>query len=361
MTRGRQSLDKTSAAISNMKVGFLTRDNRLNGSTRVRALQFVPFLEKTGCHVRVLQREVKTDIVNRVLFLKKALKLARWADVVFLQKPNLSGTLVDIIHAVNPRLIVDIDDAVWCPPPGTKDPSAQVTNDKFSYRLRYAIKRCGFAIAGNNYIAKWVRNHCPGSDVTVIPPSVDLEVFNRIREFTPAERTPTVGWIGSAANLFDLKYALPALRNLCANGKVKFSVISSEQPDCEDIPYEFRKWSLETEVEALSQIDIGIMPLGDDERSRGRCGYKAVQYMAMGLPVVCSPVGGGDEVVEDGVTGLYARNDQEWHTKILQIVENDALCRELGLNGRSRAASLYSVQSNLPHLIEVFRRRLQKR
>jgi glycosyltransferase involved in cell wall biosynthesis len=339
-----------------MKIGFLTRSNELNGSSRVRALQYVSFLEEAGFEVRVLRRETRTGLFHQGGYLFNALKLARWADVVFLQKPNQSRKLLDLIYGLNSRLVVDVDDAVWSKPPTKSGPAADAAANRFSSRLRHAIKRANFVVAGSNYISEWVSRQCPGSEISVIPPSVNLNVYNHLKVHAGTARPATIGWIGSNGNLHDIMLIIDELRYITEAGQAVLRIIAGSPPSI-DVTHEFEQWALQTEVEALMKLDIGIMPLWDDERSRGRCGYKAIQYMAAGIPVVVSPVGAGKEVVKHGRTGFHARTGEEWLVSLRRLIESPSLRAEMGRKAAEEVKDRYSVQSNLPKLIDVIKRR----
>lgn len=114
-------------------------------------------------------------------------------------------------------------------------------------------------------------------------------------------------------------------------------------------------WAEETEGRLIQSMDIGIMPLDDTPWSRGKCGYKLIQYMACGLPVVASPVGVNSEIVEDGVTGFLASSDAEWRDAISRLLADADLRRRMGEAGRKRMEELYSLQVWGPRVAEMLR------
>jgi glycosyltransferase involved in cell wall biosynthesis len=114
-----------------------------------------------------------------------------------------------------------------------------------------------------------------------------------------------------------------------------------------------KKWQSDEEVSDLHSFDIGLMPLSDDLWSRGKCGFKILQYMAAGLPVVCSPVGVNREIIENGVQGFWAETQEQWVEKISALIMQPELRKQMGLEGRKRATDHYSLTANQPHFLKV--------
>jgi glycosyltransferase involved in cell wall biosynthesis len=136
----------------------------------------------------------------------------------------------------------------------------------------------------------------------------------------------------------------PIVRELVSLRDVEFRVISDREPVLPGIPYVWQPWSPETEVEDLSRLDIGIMPIPDDEWARGKCALKALQYMAMGVPTICSPVGANSEVIQHGENGLLASTTDEWISCFQMLVDDSELRRRLGLTGRRTVEDRYSMK-----------------
>ncbi len=339
-----------------MKIGIILRSNIFNGSTRVRALQFVPYWESQGCIVNVLERELKTDVYHRLLFIKNIISLAIKSDVIFLQKPNLSKYLLKIIAFINKNIVVDFDDAVWNITPQNTGETALKISKEFGVRLKAAIKISKAVVAGSNYLANWAKTEVPESAVYVVPPSVDLGKYNFCNSLKDKKEEVIVGWIGSEGNMIDFKHLEGVFEQLSKKYNIRFLIVSSKSNSLLSDFYMFEEWSLETEAVSLNKIDIGIMPLLDDERSRGRCGYKAIQYMSLGIPVISSPVGGATEVVIDGFTGILAKTTEEWEEAIINLVKYPELRNKYGNNGRKRVEQLYNTEINSLVLLDVFKK-----
>jgi glycosyltransferase involved in cell wall biosynthesis len=137
----------------------------------------------------------------------------------------------------------------------------------------------------------------------------------------------------------------PLLRELKRRREVELRVISNREPVLPDVEYVWRPWSAESEVEDLSHFDIGIMPMPDDEWSKGKCALKALQYMAMGVPTICSAVGANCEVIQHGVNGLLAASDEEWIRNLELLIDDPALRQRLGPKGRRTVEERYSMNA----------------
>jgi glycosyltransferase involved in cell wall biosynthesis len=115
-------------------------------------------------------------------------------------------------------------------------------------------------------------------------------------------------------------------------------------------------WSLATETKDILSFDVGIMPLRDDAWSRGKCAFKALQMMALGIPVVASPVGANREVIQDGVNGFLADGAEEWAARLSSLAESPKLREEIGQRGRGTAISRYSLKGAGEELASAIRR-----
>ncbi|MBI5181895.1 MAG: glycosyltransferase family 4 protein [Nitrospirae bacterium] len=160
-------------------------------------------------------------------------------------------------------------------------------------------------------------------------------------------------WIGLAYNIDYLKQLADVFRKL--SDKITLKIISNKGIEIEGVNVIFKKWSNETEVEEIKSSHIGIMPLKDDEWSRGKCGLKLLQYMAAGIPSVVSPVGVNKEIISDGVNGFLALTEDEWYEKLLRLCEDSELRRKIGLEGRKTIEEKYSINIWAPRLAEIYK------
>lgn len=334
-----------------VKVAFLTAYDRSRASSRVRIYDYLPYLSRMGFGCKVLPFPKRLTAINKYSFLVRALWLAHWADVVVLQKMVLRESFVNVLRWTNPRLIFDFDDALWAPPDVYgDDPMVQARYRVRAARLDYILRHARKVVAGSEFLAAYARERAP--NVEVIRSSVDPRQYP-VKEHR--NQVPLVlGWIGSPENLADLEPILPVLRRVTAKGAV-VEVVSSMPPDIDGLPIRFRQWEVDKDVEFLRSFDIGLMPLKDTERSRGRCGFKAVQYMAVGLPVVASNVGSAPEVVIHGKTGFLASSEEEWQEYLVSLMSDDVLRTSLGKEGRKRVECYFNLEVNAEKWADILR------
>ena len=163
-----------------------------------------------------------------------------------------------------------------------------------------------------------------------------------------------IGWTGSATTVEHLRPLLPALarlkRQLDFELRVIGGAVHAEGLDVRNVP-----WNAATEVEDLRAIDVGLMPLPDDEWSRGKCGMKALQYMALGIAPVVSPVGANATIVRDGANGLHAATDDDWIAALGRLGRDPALRARLGAAARGTVEETYSARVQAPRMAHVLR------
>jgi glycosyltransferase involved in cell wall biosynthesis len=134
---------------------------------------------------------------------------------------------------------------------------------------------------------------------------------------------------------------------------VRFVAVGANQNEIRDDDIEVIPWTEESEVSSIQSFDIGIMPLPDEPWERGKCGYKIIQYMACGLPVVASPVGVNTKIIQKGKNGFLARNPKEWETALIKLIANPKLRKQMGTNGRVLAEQEFSLQVQSPRLENI--------
>jgi glycosyltransferase involved in cell wall biosynthesis len=203
-------------------------------------------------------------------------------------------------------------------------------------------------VVGNEYLAEYAKK-AGASDIQFIPTVVDLDRYQVSRKTSD---TLTIGWIGTPWTARYLPAIAPALRAITSGGNIRVRLIGSGNLDL-GFPVEVRPWSEPTEARELGEIDIGIMPLPDEPFERGKCGYKLLQYMACGRPVVASPVGANSRIVDEGQTGFLASSTSDW-IRCLDLLKNDSSLRSrMGEEARKKVESFYSVQVQAPRILDV--------
>jgi glycosyltransferase involved in cell wall biosynthesis len=278
--------------------------------------------------------------------------LLRGADVVVLHQIKLSAMEARLFASFSRRRIFDVDDAIYVRKPRRLGEAA----DDSLWRKRKFAATCRWAdvvAAGNDVLAGVARVSAPA--VTVLPTSIDTSAY-RPTTATPAD-PPTIVWIGSPENLVYLEMIRPALARLAGRyPTLKMRVICSRFPDWSEVNIERIAWSSATEAEALAAAHIGVMPLTDDEWTRGKCAFKLLQYMAAALPCVASPVGANTEAVIDGFNGFHARTVDEWERHLDALIRSPELRARLGASGRAHVESRYAMRTYQAQYLELLQR-----
>lgn len=347
-----------------MKVLLLTRYGRLGSSSRVRILQYIPMLKSDGIEVSVSPLLDSSYLERRYAgrstsFLQlagaygkrlAAIISSRRFDLVWIESealPWLPATLESVLMKASVPYIVDYDDAMF----HRYDRHANgIVRRLLGDKIDRVMKGSALVVAGNAYIARRAR-HAGASHVEIIPSVVDLSNYPTGRPPRKDHSRPfTVGWVGSPSTAGYLESIFPALTEFHRNRDFRLILVGAKTSTKQKFPVEMRKWSEASEAVEISGFDVGIMPLTDDPWSRGKCGYKLIQYMACGIPVIASPVGVNIEIVEPGVNGLLAYTSSEW-LQALEMFYNDADLRmRMGIHGRQKVEEKYCLQKTGPVL-----------
>ncbi|MBV1915550.1 MAG: glycosyltransferase family 4 protein [Pseudomonadales bacterium] len=263
-------------------------------------------------------------------------------DATWLQRPLLPAYMT-LEKMLKRPVIFDVDDAIWLSRPSSKQSTADIA------------KLSSVVVAGNQYIGDWFSNH--NDNVQIVPTGVD------INKFIPSENTAsnrfTIGWIGTRTNLRYLEEIEQALSEFFKKySDAQLLVVSDGVPNFKKIPKEninVVAWSKATEIEDIQKMNIGLMPLPDNEWTKGKCSFKMLQYMACGIPVVVAPVGMNSEVFGMGEIGYAARNNHEWFDAFECLYNSSTLAREMGKQGRAVIAANFSTDIVSLKLAEIFR------
>jgi glycosyltransferase involved in cell wall biosynthesis len=211
------------------------------------------------------------------------------------------------VHRSGVPMVFDFDDAVFV---SYRSPTnGYLSYLKFASKTRSICRSSAHVMAGNPYLAEYARQVNP--HVTVVPTTIDTEKYRVIEKRNESE-IPTIGWTGSFSTVQHLDTLRSALERLARQMKFRLRVIGTPTYKIDGVDVEAMPWRAVTELEDLNAIDIGIMPLPDDAWSKGKCGLKALQFMALGIPTVCSPVGVNKDIIQDGEHGVIADSDEEW-------------------------------------------------
>lgn len=349
-----------------MNVLILSRYTRRGASSRVRLYQYVPYLEAHGiaCTISPLldddylhslygsERKSPSALVwaywRRLLQL---LTLRRY-DLVLLEKelfPFLPSWGETLTFLAGTPVVVDYDDATF----HTYDRHVSgIVRTLLGNKIDTVMRRSALVLVGNEYLAERAAN-AGAHRIEYLPSVVDCERYvpssgNRGKAFT-------IGWIGTPSSARYLQKLAPALNEVCRNNLARLVLVGSGEVNLPDVPLEILPWNEETEVDAIQSFDVGIMPLEDTPWERGKCGYKLVQCMACGLPVVGSPVGVNRRIVEHGTDGFLAESLEEWIGALSLLRDDHDLRIRMGSAAREKIVKSYSLQAHAPRLLTLLR------
>lgn len=303
------------------------------------------------------QKPIRAMMFGAKLFSRGPGILGSWSSqVTWVQRELIPGrcTLEPLLKK---PLVFDVDDAIWLA--SASDYSSQRAYASRVLSSIQSIAKCAdIIIAGNHYLADWFANY--GAEVRIIPTAIDIERFRP--KLTPSEQNYprfVIGWTGSAGNLRYLQVLEPPLKqfmNRFPNSELL--VVADQPPSFSSLPSErvrYVPWSPQTEVTAVQQMDIGLMPLPNNEWTKGKCSFKMLQYMACAIPVVVSPVGMNLEVLGLGEVGLSANNTSEWYDALVYLYKNRTLGHNYGKNGRIVVEDNFSQKVIIQKIAKVFR------
>lgn len=247
------------------------------------------------------------------------------------------------------KVIFDFDDAVWL-----KNTSSTNSVITFFKRYRNANDTCRWAwkvSCGNNYLADHARQF--NQKVVVNPTTIDTERHhNKLKQFS--DEKMTIGWTGTHSTMKYLDAILPVLSGLESEYDFNFLVIADRKPDFELKSLQFAKWNKESEIDDLLQMDIGVMPLENDKWANGKCGFKALQYMALGIPAIVSPVGVNTKIVDHNENGWICETPEEWERTLRAILEKKIDLKDFSAAARTKIEDRYSVRSNISNFLLLF-------
>ena len=355
-----------------MRVAAFTRYDREAASTRQRILQYLPHLDRAGITVDVYPL-LDDDYVRSLASGEAPSKWAIAAAYARRLRQLLSGPSADLLWVYaelfpwlpaaferlafrsKKPLLYDFDDAFFH---AYDDHPNPVVRALLGGKLVPLIEGAAAVCAGNPYLGDYAKRH--NAATHILPTVVDID---RYRPAAHSERPPTIGWIGSPSTWQFVRPILPLLSELCRDRGVRFLAVgagfAAEADRFDGMTLE--PWSEASEIASVQAMDIGIMPLPDAPWARGKCGYKLIQYMACGLPVVASPVGVNSEIVADGTNGFLASGLDQWRSALLQLIDDGDLRQRMGQEGRARVIADYSLQAHAPRLVEIMRRAMEGR
>ena len=276
----------------------------------------------------------------------------RSADVIFIHReasmigpPMFEWIIAKVLRK---KYIYDFDDAIWLP--NYSDSNARFQRLKAYGKVKKVMKWAHVISAGNEHLSDFAKQY--NSNVTIIPTTIDLVNVHTLATDQHVEK-PIIGWTGTHTTMNYLEEIVPVLTELEQSHDFIFRVISNQAPSFELKSLEFVKWNKESEIEDLAKINIGIMPLTDTIWAKGKCGFKGLQYMALEIPSVMSPVGVNTSIVDHGKNGFLCNSQEEWKQTLIQLFENELLRKEIGKEGYLTVKKSYSFEANITNYLNL--------
>lgn len=330
-----------------MKILFLLKSGK-TPSSRIRVLDLLPGLRENGIEPDI---EVLPDSFWE---RRKLFKKAKGYSVTVLQKRLLSMFDFRELRKNAKRLVFDFDDAIYYKNASCSTDPADYESSTRTAKFKRTINGADLVIAANSVLAGKAREFNKSVRIEIIPSPVDARSFTPKTDYALSS-PPVIGWVGTKSTLRYLGLISSAFSDLRAKRDFVLRVISNEPYRQEGINTDFVQWSLENQSTDLGKFDIGIMPLSRDPFSEGKASYKLLQYLAAGVPSVCSPVGMNSEVAGDGEYCLTAGDSGEFASQMLALLDNFELRRSLGLKGRGLIERKYSLGFAASKLAEVLK------
>lgn len=327
-------------------------------SQRFRYEQYVdkyPFIDEKGWEILYQKgKAVQKALIMlsgcwkrfRLLFkLNKADKLFVHREMAQFGPPIFEWITAKILRR---KYIYDFDDAIWLP--NYSASNAKVHWIKCYWKVPYCIRWAETITVGNEYLAEYARKH--NKNVVVIPTTIDMESHhNQTIDYNQTKIT--IGWTGTLTTMHYLNDIVPVLKKLEQEFTFDFMVISNKNPEFELKSLVYKEWKKSTEIKDLMHFSIGIMPLQEDKWAKGKCGFKALQYMSLGIPSVVSPVGVNTEIIQHGDNGFLATTEEEFYNILKELLTNAELRQSIGLEGQNTIRERYSTTANLEKYKQV--------
>ncbi|WP_188722944.1 glycosyltransferase family 4 protein [Nitratireductor aestuarii] len=343
-----------------MKLLVLSRYGQQGASSRLRMFQYLPYLHAAGIDVEVspffadsyLQAlyaglSSGRSIIGYYASRARNLLVSQRPDAIWLEKEAFPWIPFALERGILPRnvpCVTDYDDAVFHRYDQHANP---VIRKVLGSKIDQVMGNSALVLAGNAYLAD--RAEKAGAPrVEVVPTVVDVNAYSTMPCPSPDGRL-RIGWIGTPSTWREYGLPMvPLLTDVARKHGARVRIVGATDGVPADGDFECLPWSEESESKLIQEMDIGLMPLHDSPWSQGKCGYKLIQYMACGLPVVASPVGVNSDIVVHGTNGFLATTDSDWHHAIDTLLGNAELRIQMGTLGRKKVENCYSLQKYGP-------------
>lgn len=349
-----------------MKILFIVPYSTEGASNRFRVEQYLSYLDKEGIKYDIRpfvssrfykmlysrKKRVKKMIYFIQAFFNRivdVIRLRRY-DLVFIHReacPFGPPIFEWLMYKFKKSIIYDFDDAIFLQNYNLANRFYRFL--KFPSKTKKIIKMASGVIVPNIFLKEYACKF--NKHVYIIPTPIDTDRFKMAEKYSDKL---AIGWVGSFTTAPYLKVIFNAMQQLSKKYDFILKVFGAGALiNIPGVKIENHDWHLKEEVEYFQSIDIGIYPLIDNLWARGKAGFKAIQYMAVGVPVVASSVGMVKDFIKDGVNGFLVNSDEEWVKKLSDLMEDEALRKKIGLEGRKTVEEKFSMQVNAPKYLEI--------
>jgi glycosyltransferase involved in cell wall biosynthesis len=269
-------------------------------------------------------------------------------DVVYLQKKLITPLEVIFFKKYAKKLVFDFDDAIYY-----RDDMHDLLESKTRYfKFRHLVRNVDLVVAGNRILSDYASQF--NKHVVVMPSAVETRNIP-LKDHNSLNDKIIIGWIGSKGNLHHLKMLSSVFRRLSQIYEIQINIVSNGSIEIPGVEVKHIPWRLESQENEIALFDIGVMPLPKNRWTEGKCGYKALQYMAASVPPVCSDVGINREIVEDGKEGFIVFSQDEFYKALVTLIDNRNLREEMGFNAREKVEKQFSVSVVAKKLVNILK------
>ena len=347
-----------------MRILALPRYSSLGSSSRTRFFQYVPYLTSCGIEIQVMPL-LGDAYIHALYFMEKqpfysialgymnrvgAIIKSRSYDLLWIEKelfPWLPAWSEEFLTLIGIPYVIDYDDAVYHRYDNHRDPLIRALLGK---SIAVAMQHAATVVVGNDTLAEYAR-WAEARKIEYLPTVVNLDRYPICEKKSKQFR---IGWIGSPITAPYLGLIKDAMDEVCQQTGARIVLIGGgDQDPFPGLEKESLTWNEDSEVANIQSCDVGIMPLPDDPFTRGKCGYKLIQYMAAELPVVASPVGINTQIVQQGKTGFLASSKEEWIQALVTLYHDAEMRINMGKAGRQKVEEEYSLQVTAPRLLDI--------
>lgn len=341
---------------------------------RFRCEQYIPHLEAAGYQITYSNLLSESDdrafysngrylakftilLKSFCIRLRDVVRAPRY-DIVFIYREAIMvGTSIfeRLLRLSGAKIVFDFDDSIWL-----NDTSAGNQNLAWLKRpekTNTIVSISHLTLAGNEYLAQYARKY--SKNVQIIPTTIDLHYHSSNKQ---TSNVICIGWTGTSTTLRHFIEIVPVLSTIKQKygSKVCFMLINNAEYQNQELELQTTPWQLQSEIEDLSKIDIGIMPLPNDQWANGKCGFKGLQYMSLGIPTIMSPVGVNSQIIEHSKNGFLAQSPEDWFHYLSLLIEDATLRQTIGQAGYQTVQQHYSVQAHKQQYVQLFDQLLAK-